>query len=184
MKTKNLVEDLLKILHSLDTSNFPKDHPLRIESRGSKLGYFKSETGTKIIYICCYYIISFTGGNKIKAFCSIRAKCYTLLTEQSDGKVKGENKLKGVNKEAVKLLDLSAYLKTLLLDETQKCVSNRITSKHNNLYVQKTIKKSLCNFDNKVRIKNCGIHTSKYGSTESDSCDCAFAKCIKYKKIF
>ena len=47
LKTKNLDEDLLKILDSLDTSNFPKDHPLRIESRGSKLGYFKSETGTK-----------------------------------------------------------------------------------------------------------------------------------------
>ena len=124
--------------------------------------------------------------NKIKAFCSIRAKCYTLLTEQTstDGKVKGENKLKGINKEAVKLLDLSAYLKTLLLDETQKCTSNRITSKHNTLYIQKTIKKSLCNFDNKVRIKSCGVHTSKYGSSESDSCDCAFAKCIKYKKRF
>jgi len=92
--------------------------------------------------------------------------------------------LKGVNKEAVKILDLSAYLKTLLLNETQKCVSNRITSKHHRLYVQKTNKKSLCNFDNKVRIKSCGIHTSKYGSNESDDCNCAFAKCIKYKKRF
>ena len=45
LKTKNLNKDLLKIIHSLDTSNFPKDHPLRIEDRGSKLGYFKSETG-------------------------------------------------------------------------------------------------------------------------------------------
>ncbi len=57
LKTKNLDEDLIKILPSLDTSNFPKDHPLRIESRGSKLGYFKSETGTNIVYNCSYYII-------------------------------------------------------------------------------------------------------------------------------
>ena len=92
--------------------------------------------------------------------------------------------MKGVNKEAVKILNLSAYLKTHLLNETQKCVSNRITSKHHRLYVQKTNKKSLCNFDNKVRIKSCGIHTSKYGSNESDDCNCAFAKCIKYKKRF
>ena len=132
------------------------------------------------------YNIIILGGDLIKAFCSIRAKCYTLLTEQkmSNGKtkVKGESKLKGVNREAVKLLDLSSYLRTLLFNESQSSVSNRITSKHHQLHVQRTKKKSLCNFDNKIIIKSCGIHTAKWGSKESDRCNCAFARCLRYKK--
>ena len=26
------------------------------------------------------------------------------------------------------------------------------------------------------------MHTAKYGSKESDNCECAFAKCVKYEK--
>ena len=45
LRTKNLDEDYKLIEDSLDTSNFPKDHPLRKPERASQLGYFKSETG-------------------------------------------------------------------------------------------------------------------------------------------
>lgn len=93
-----------------------------------------------------------------------------------------ENKLKGVNKDAVRLMDLSSYLRTLFLDETQQSVSNRITSKHHHIYVQKTVKKSLSNFDDKVRIRSCGVHTAKYGSTVPDTCECAFSRVLKLKK--
>ena len=68
------------------------------------------------------------------------------------------------------------------MNETQTSESNRITSKQHRLYIQKTVKKSLCNFDNKIRLKSCGIHIAMYGSKESDDCECAFAKCVKYEK--
>lgn len=45
LKTKNLDADYRLIEKSLDTSNFPKDHPLYRPDRASQLGYFKSETG-------------------------------------------------------------------------------------------------------------------------------------------
>ena len=74
-------------------------------------------------------------------FCSLRAKCYTLLLNERDKdgneKLVTENKLKGVNKEAVGLLDLSNYLRTLFLNETQFATSNRICSKGHNIFIQK-----------------------------------------------
>ena len=117
-------------------------------------------------------------------FCSLRAKCYTLLLNERDKdgneKLVTENKLKGVNKEAVGLLDLSNYLRTLFLNETQYATSNRICSKGHNIFIQKNKKKSLSNLDDKVKIKNCGIHTYKYGQESEDDCSCPFSKCIKF----
>lgn len=117
-------------------------------------------------------------------FCSLRAKCYTLLLKERDKegreKMVTENKLKGVNREAVGLMDLSNYLRTLLLNETQFATSNRITSKGHSLFIQKNKKKSLANLDDKIKIKNCGVHTFKYGEDSSNDCSCAFSRCVKF----
>ena len=168
LRTKNLDEDYRLIEESLDTSNFPQDHPLRKPERASQLGFFKSETR----------------GNTINVFCSLRAKCYTLLLKERDRKgdfkLTTENKLKGVNRDAVSLMDLSNYLRTLLLNETQYATSTRICSKSHSIFIQTNTKKSLANLDDKIKIKNCGVHTYKYGEDASDNCDCAFSRCIKF----
>lgn len=117
-------------------------------------------------------------------FCGLRAKCYTLLLKETDkeGDVKlvTENKLKGVSRDAVRLMDLSNYLRALMLNETQYATSTRICSKSHMIYMQTTTKKSLANLDDKIKIKNCGIHTYKYGENGDDNCKCAFARCVKY----
>lgn len=115
----------------------------------------------------------------------MRAKCYTLLLEErkASGDIKKitENKLKGVNRDAVALMDLSHYLRTLLMNDVQYATSTRICSKSHNIFIQRNVKKSLANLDDKIRIKNCGIHTTKYGEkANDDDCDCSFSKCIKY----
>ncbi len=125
-----------------------------------------------------------SGGNTINVFCSLRAKCYTLLLNErnKEGNFKKvtENKLKGVNREAVGLMDLSNYLRTLLMNETQYAASSRICSKSHSIFIQKNIKKSLANLDDKIKIKNCAVHTYKYGEISSDNCNCAFSRCVKY----
>ena len=45
LRTRDLDADYRHIERSLDTSNFPVNHPLRRADRASQLGYFKSETG-------------------------------------------------------------------------------------------------------------------------------------------
>lgn len=112
-------------------------------------------------------------------FCSLRAKCYTVLLKKKlkEGgfEMETQNKLKGVKREAVELLDLSNYLRTLLLSETQHATSSRICSKGHTLYIQENRKKSLANLDDKVRVKSCGIHILKYGEESSEICECPFA---------
>ena len=50
LKTKNIEKDYKKIEETLDTSNFPQNHPLRKPERASQLGFFKSETGAFSIF--------------------------------------------------------------------------------------------------------------------------------------
>ena len=157
LRTKNVDEDLKMISSSLDTSNFPSDHELFSNERAAKLGFFKSEVGSEKIHVAC----------------SIRSKCYSLNVGDTFAK---QNKLKGVNRDAVAQLTLSNYLRTILLGETQTATFNKISSRKHNLYVDKVEKRSLASYDDKVQLKLCGIHSRKYGASFSNYCNCPFSK--------
>ena len=159
VKSKNFGKDLRMLRKTLDTSNFPTDHPLFTSKNASRLGFFKSEVGLKRIHV----------------FTSLRSKVYHFVA--GDGtSMTGESKLKGVSKSAVRRLGLSSYLNAILRKQRQTSSFRTIVSKKHSLSTVKIIKQSLFCYDDKVQILNCGIHIRKLGENAPDKCNCPFSR--------
>ena len=168
LKSDNIERDLGYLNSGLDTSNFPECHPLYTKAKQSELGFFKSEVGR----------------NEVSVFAGIRPKCYTMTVEevQPNGEIVQsiENKLKGVDRSVVRKMNLSSYLRTILLNEAQSARSNKLSSKKHAIYQEEISKRALSNFDDKIKILLCGIHTRKYGAPNySDHCNCPFSNVFK-----
>ena len=117
------------------------------------------------------------GSNSVDVFCAIRPKAYCFISNET------HSKLKGIDKSYVKRLELSNYLRTILLNKSQISVSNKIAAKNHNVSINRIKKSALINLDDKVKILDCGIHTRKYGSKDyKDTCSCAFGKVVRWKK--
>ena len=144
------------MLPFLDTSNFPKEHPLYSNDKERQLFFMKSETSDK----------------KIELFAGIKSKCYYVRTENK----KNYYKLKGVyNSIPENLIGEAGYLATLLNNSNLYVNFNKISSKKHTLYKSSIIRKALSSYDDKNFIKNCGIHLESYGpknSSECLICDC------------
>lgn len=161
LRSEDIDEDYGRIYQTLDTSNFSKNHKLFTPSRASKLGYFKSEVGDRQIHIAA----------------AIRSKCYSLVIGDQ---FETQNKLKGVNRQAVGQLSILNYLRTLLFNDTQYTSFSKISSKSHAVFVEKICKKSLASYDDKSKIRLCGICTDKYGQESAkDFCSCPFSRLVK-----
>ena len=159
VKSKNFSKDLRMLRKTLDTSNFPIDHPLFTNKNASRLGFFKSEVGLRRIHV----------------FTSLRSKVYHFVAGEGDS-MTSESKLKGVSKAAVKRLGLSSYLNAILRKQRQSSTFRTISSKKHSLSTTKITKQSLFCYDDKIFIRNCGIHIRKLGEKSSDTCSCPFTR--------
>ena len=144
IKTKDIYKDLKQVQDELDTSDYPKDHPLYSVDNKRVIGKFKDELNGKIM-------------NEI-IFLKSKAYAYTLsdLTEKK--------KLKGISQPIVKKeMNFKNYKNCLYNTETQLNTMFRLNSEKHNMFINEVKKVSLNPFDDKRYICEDGINTLPYG---------------------
>ena len=144
IKTKDIYKDLKQVQDELDTSDYPKDHPLYSVDNKKVIGKFKDELNGKIM-------------NEI-IFLKSKAYAYTLsdLTEKK--------KLKGISQPIVKKeMNFKNYKNCLYNTETQLNTMFRLNSEKHNMFINEVKKVSLNPFDDKRYICEDGINTLPYG---------------------
>ena len=128
----------------LDTSDYPKDHPLYSVDNKKVIGKFKDELNGKIM-------------NEI-VFLKSKAYSYTL----SDSTEK--KKLKGISKSVVnKEITFNNYKNCLFNTETQMNKMFRLNSENHNMFINEVNKFSFNPFDDKRFICDDGKTTLPYG---------------------
>ena len=139
-----------------DTSNYPDDHALRNDSKKNLTGYLKNEVP----------------GKDILEVCAVRAKTYSIRTEDSLS-----NRCKGVK---------MSVRNTISIDDYRKCVSRQLAQheitqhaiqsrSHQNLLVEQK-RLAFSSFDDKRFLLCCGKHSVPYGSCLIQYC-AATGKC-------
>ena len=122
IKTKDIYKDLKQVQYELDTSDYPKDHPLYSVDNKKVIGKFKDELNGKIM-------------NEI-IFLKSKAYAYTL-SDSSEKK-----KLKGISQPIVKKeINFKNYKNCLYNTETQLNTMLRLNSEKHNMFINE-VKKS------------------------------------------
>ena len=148
--------ELAELTNLFDTSNFSKTHPLYSEKNASKLGCFKSETGS----------------NEILAFCGLKSKLYSLLTD-NDGKLEHIKKGKGVPKHVIeKNYDFQNYVSCLLENKSERARVHRLTKTDHIVFQRAESKNVMNSFDDKRLLLTCSIHSVPYGYSGDAKCTC------------
>ncbi|CAC5362594.1 unnamed protein product [Mytilus coruscus] len=147
IKTEDIYEDMKKIEDELDTSGYPKDHPLYSEKNKKVIGKFKDELNGKIMNEIVY----------------LRSKAYSF-TFVDLNQIKEEKKLKGIGKTTItKDIKFDDYKDCLFNNKTKmnKCI--QMNSKKHKMYVNEVNKISTTPFDDKRYILDNGIDTLPFG---------------------
>ena len=141
-----MFQSLEQIKDYLDTSDYPKDHPLYSIKNKKVIGKFKDELNGKIM----------------TKFIRIRSKvcCFEYL---DDYVVKFNCLAKGVNKTTKKEFNSKAYEKCLFEKKvTHKPMFSLVHKKHK-IFLNDMIKIGLSPYDDKRYICEDGINTLPYG---------------------
>ena len=133
----------------MDYSNYDPSHPKYTDANKAKLGFFKNEFGSE---------------KKCLRFIGLRAKCYSLKTEDKNKKISSKCVAKGVGRKAIEnRMNFDQYAQSL---EDKKVIRHSFASirstKHSVFTVMQS-KKALTHFDSKRWIFQCGIHSVSYG---------------------
>ena len=142
----------------IDFSNFNKNHFLYSDNNRKKLLHFKDEHPNDMI----------------TDFAGLRSKSYAFRTHGSSHHVK----CKGYKKAfARSYLKYSTFMKCRNGLKTLKFPFTAIRGINQELFTIRQNKDVLSNFDGKLFVYNCNIHTSFYGSKEINiSGECPFCK--------
>ena len=138
----------LKVIQKiLDTSNFDTQHPLYTTKNKSRLGFFKSETGSK----------------KISRFIGLRSKCYAFDLKSTN---ESHTKCKGVAKAFRKKIPVSSFARCL--EEICSYTTTQFTLRSKNHQIQLAKQQKLCfsSYDDKMYLLDCGLHSLPYYSSE------------------
>ena len=159
--TEDLYKDLEQIKDELDTSDYPKDHPLYSEKNKKVIGKFKDELAGKIM-------------NEI-VFLKSKAYSYNFIDSTSNNDFEKEEELSQaelIEKKKLKGISQSIVKKEINLGDYKNCLYN-IELKLNNMFILNSInhemfinellKISLNPFDDKRYIYEDGIITDPYG---------------------
>ena len=144
IETKDIYEDMKEIIEELDTSDYPKNHPLHSTDNKKVIGKFKDELNGKIM-------------NEIVF---LRSKAYSFtLTDLSEVK-----KLKGIGKTIItKDIRFDDYKDCLFNNKTKMNKMYTLNSNKHELFVNEINKISMTPFDDKRYICEDGIQTIPYG---------------------
>lgn len=148
INTQDAYQDMKKNQELYDTSNYCKDHFLFSNENKKVIGKFKDETG----------------GLPIVEWVGLRAKMYSILTE--DGKEKKTGK--GIKRSVLKKDIKHQQFKDCLFKqrEYQHSMMN-FRSECHQIYTIKQFKKSLSPFDDKRYILEDGYTTRAHGHYEN-----------------
>ena len=156
IKTKDIYEDMKKILNELDTSDYPENHSLYSDKNLKKIGKFKDELNGKIM-------------NEI-VFLRSKAYSFTLTdlasgaNESGNKKVEEEKKLKGIGKTTIKKdIKFDDYKDCLFNNKTKMNKMYTLNSNKHEMFVNEVNKISMSPFDDKRYICDDGIDTIPYG---------------------
>ena len=142
--------DKYKTLPMMDFSNFPKDHVLYNNQNKMKLLHFKDEFPQH-----CF----------ITEFVGLRAKLYCYRTTTTSGETTAHIKAKGYNSYAASQnLTFEKYLQCQETFKTMKFSYRTFRGYDFSLFTIEQLKNVLSNFDSKLYVHSCNIHTTFYGS--------------------
>ena len=139
----DLYAELKKDSELYDFSNYKKDHPCYDAKNTAVIGKFKDELG----------------GTLIKSFVGLRAKMYSVLT-QDDVEM---NKAKGVAKSCQKLLRHKMYKETLETKQIIHVEQTGFRTEKHKVYTLSSKKIGLSAYDNKKYLLENGIDSLPYG---------------------
>ena len=142
IKTPNLTTHMTEIHDELDTSNYPADHELYTMKNKKVVGKFKDECA----------------GEKLDAFCGLRAKMYCIKKKNRDSK-----RAKGVSKATIKTLMFDDYLHALREGASIRKRGRKISSYYHQVVTEAVNKIALSAYDDKRYILDDGISTLAYG---------------------
>ena len=146
--TDDVYEDLRKIAHFFDTSNYPKDHFLYNTNNKKRLGYFKDETG----------------GNPIHSFVGLRSKMYAYYYQDNKHQQTEKKTAKGIPLASIRnKIDFYKYATVLKFPNKIHISSHVIKSTQHKLFTSLQNKTALCPFDDKRFILPNGSDTLAYG---------------------
>ena len=159
-----------KALPLMDFSNFPKDHCLYNNKYKMKLGYFKDE---------------FPESHFITEFVGLRPKLYAYRSLSPDGNFVDFIKAKGYNSQAARrYLTFQRFITCMKTFQNLKLSYLTFRGYDHTLFTVEQFKNVLSNFDSKLYVHSCNIHTSFYGSAlikkNASACYLCTAEAIKF----
>ncbi len=149
VKNRKKTDNILKLYHIIDFSNYPQDHPNFSNANKNQLGFFKDE-------LC---------SDKMTSWCGLRSKTYAYELnnpEKNDNLFK--SKCKGVTRSYRQKLTFENYKKCVLTYESVHIKQVQMRSKTHCIYTAEISKLAFSSFDDKRYLLNCGIHSLPYGS--------------------
>lgn len=135
--------ELMTLMDTLDTSNYPKDHILYSDKNKKVIGKFKDESPN----------------DPIVRFCGIRSKMYSYVTRSMYKKNVG----KGVPKKSLKKINFDDYKNSLFNAKEYYTQFQQISSHNHSISIKSLEKKSLSPFDDKRYLLSDKISTLAYG---------------------
>ena len=144
IETKDVYQDMKKNQSLYDTSDYPQDHFLYSNTNKKVIGKFKDETS----------------GLPISEWVGLRAKMYSMLTEDGKEKKTGKGIKKSVLKKEVRHQD---YKDCLFERKEYEHSMMGFRSQQHQVFTIKQSKKSLSPFDDKRFILEDGFTTRAHG---------------------
>jgi hypothetical protein len=158
VNTVQRCDNLKKLSHIMDFSNYPKTDKRFTLERQNVLGYYKDELA----------------GEKMEAFCGLRSKTYVFTVKKNSRKKKHGEKRQNVSTLHSKCKGVTkSYRKKITFQNYKSCVQSfskfnidqfTIRSKNHKLQTLKTNKLCFSSFDDKRYLMQCGVHSVPYGS--------------------
>ena len=143
IRTQSLNDDLKRLGHIMDFSDYPEDHPLHDKENKKKLGYLKDEMN----------------GSRITKFIALKSKMYCLLTENSVSM-----RAKGVSRTVLNHeISFNAYCESLFENKYFKHEMKRLCSKDHGIKAIRQTKISLSPLYDKRYILDDKISSFAHG---------------------
>lgn len=149
VRNSKQTENIEKISHLIDFSNYPPAHKSYSIENKNKLGFFKDELQ----------------GDTMTNFCGLRSKTYAfLLSNKEKNKSILHSKCKGVTRAYRKKISFASYKKCVLTYNSVHTVQYQIGAKDHKLHTTKMNKLAFSSYDDKRWIFQCGVHSVPYSS--------------------
>jgi hypothetical protein len=148
VETNKKRNNLMKLKHIIDFSNYPTESKHYNENNKNELGFWKDELQGKVM----------------TEFCGLRSKTYAFLIKEKEKEPVLQSKCKGITKSYRKKIKFSEY-KTCVNSFAKVSITQfQIRSKNHKVFTAKTYKAAFSSFDDKRFLMSCGVHSLGYGS--------------------